>query len=408
MAVDIIQELFDIEMGRYGIDIRQPIYDALSKLSSTNMQIIQAAILRSGGLANFDPLSIDEELNTIRNSLYGSEVKQAIYDALEKLSNRMTSIAIVTGNTPFTMPENLTPIGEGDISKFIAINDSTDFLRAFLSSGLVQGASVDPPTASELEYWTGPALEKSYTIWAKGQNTSTDTPLITFYRNDILWFDSYADLISATIPVEPYTIYAVLKDTQDIYVYVQTEGGSPWQKITSASVKTYNDDGRFNVKIHTNNGDVTLEAAKYDEATIRTFLSPLYAYVVYGKYLLLTMAGDSMVMATTNGNHVAAAMGLDGTQYVYSDETTIDPMVDVRVLGVDSTPYTRGGFSWTRGASQTAVLCPLVTETNDEYLYECYCQLAGRRLSGTGYFTVGDARFYTDGYFAVQDGVSNS
>ena len=66
---DISKELQTIRDGRYGIDIRDDIHDALDKLAGVD---------------------ISKELEIIKSDPYGINVKNAIYSALNKLNNSKT------------------------------------------------------------------------------------------------------------------------------------------------------------------------------------------------------------------------------------------------------------------------------------------------------------------------------
>ena len=99
MATDIYKELSEIKNGRYGVDIRSPIHNALAVLSGEERDLIEQAI--EGEVINGIDLSsadITAELETIATDISGANVKQAIYDALYKIWHiNMSPIQVTTG-----------------------------------------------------------------------------------------------------------------------------------------------------------------------------------------------------------------------------------------------------------------------------------------------------------------------
>ena len=114
---NIYEQLVKIKEGRYGSDIRFPIHDALVKLADGEFDLIEA-------LDNGEPISspilsdydITEELEIIATRPEGALVKQAIYDALYKLSKIEDDKTIITGLTGIDMSEPTEPSGTDYVS----------------------------------------------------------------------------------------------------------------------------------------------------------------------------------------------------------------------------------------------------------------------------------------------------
>lgn len=95
---DITGELYSIKTNELGGDVLGSIYAALLKidnyigpvdLDDGDVQRIAEllGVLESDGFAlSIESYNITEELNTIKNSRYGSEIRMAIHDALDKLN----------------------------------------------------------------------------------------------------------------------------------------------------------------------------------------------------------------------------------------------------------------------------------------------------------------------------------
>ena len=111
---DIFEQLLELKQGRFGSEIRLPIHDALAKLSEGEYDLISAVDnsepINSPVLSDYD---ITEELDIIANRPEGKLVKQAIYDALYKLSKLMSDDkTIMTGLVGIDMSEPTTPSGD--------------------------------------------------------------------------------------------------------------------------------------------------------------------------------------------------------------------------------------------------------------------------------------------------------
>lgn len=119
MATNIKGELAEIKKGRYGIDIRIPIHDALALLSEGEVDLIRNAASETTGepvsSPNLDSYNIDisEDLRIIDSSYSGAEVKNAIRDALYKLSLLcQASKTVITGLAPVPLSGSVDPSGD--------------------------------------------------------------------------------------------------------------------------------------------------------------------------------------------------------------------------------------------------------------------------------------------------------
>lgn len=110
---NINQELQQIQANRYGVDIRVPIHDALAKLSGDVDAVFADRTGFPSDFATFSYDDIDGELWIIENEPKGSEVKDAIHDALYKLSLKIKEMnPAIVGLAPY--PVTVTPVTESD------------------------------------------------------------------------------------------------------------------------------------------------------------------------------------------------------------------------------------------------------------------------------------------------------
>ena len=111
MATDIYKELSEIARGRYGSDIRFPIHDALSTLANDGSIALKQA---TRGLPLNHPTSdsadISQYLTIIETNASGATVKDAIHDALLKLSGfQKDSIHVITGLAGIDLSNPIRP-----------------------------------------------------------------------------------------------------------------------------------------------------------------------------------------------------------------------------------------------------------------------------------------------------------
>lgn len=94
---DITSELYTIRTNELGNDVLGSIYDALLKIDSYIGKVdIDTEVTRTAELLGIlshegfseeaESYNITEELEIIKTSRYGSEIRQAIHDALDKLN----------------------------------------------------------------------------------------------------------------------------------------------------------------------------------------------------------------------------------------------------------------------------------------------------------------------------------
>lgn len=163
MPTDIFNQLSEISKGRYGADIRNPIHDALAILSDNEISIIDDMTngepINSPVVSDYD---ITGELYIIANNHEGAVVKQAIYDALYKLSRlQKEDRTVVTGLTGIDMSDPIEPSGDDYIyglSDYYSTWYTTDWetLKEFL-----EGSSL----FSGIEYYTQSDVIKGIDIF---------------------------------------------------------------------------------------------------------------------------------------------------------------------------------------------------------------------------------------------------
>lgn len=91
-----VQTLSDIKNGRWGSDIRTPIYDGIVRLL-TEKEISEQ--------------TIEEDLALIAGSIYGEEIRMAIYDALQKIHEEGSS-----GEPEPFSHSYVIPVSNGDVT----------------------------------------------------------------------------------------------------------------------------------------------------------------------------------------------------------------------------------------------------------------------------------------------------
>lgn len=71
--------------------------------------------------------SIDFELLTIKNNIYGHEIRMAIHDALKKLANSIQLTPVPISETEYN---NLSDSDKADVTKIYFIHDDDDTTAA--------------------------------------------------------------------------------------------------------------------------------------------------------------------------------------------------------------------------------------------------------------------------------------
>lgn len=173
---DITGELYTIETNALGGDVLGSIYNALLKIDNfigpvdpENPDVV-ATVLRTAELMgliegieelDIDSYNITEELDIIKNSRYGSEIRMAIHDALEKLNYA----------AEHQHPEP-TPSGGPMVSTGAAVFD-------LATTGTVSTAIETPPTI-HIECDTGYYFDTpvTCTLYGNQRQKSNSTPAI--------------------------------------------------------------------------------------------------------------------------------------------------------------------------------------------------------------------------------------
>lgn len=341
---NIKNELRDIGAGRWGSEIRHPIYEALKKLSDDTYDGVEEA---SGGLpVNWNPESIEEELQIIDSSIYGKEVKKAIHDALYKLykMNKQTR-TVITGLAPFTV-ELTEPTTESDLSK-ITVLDSDDPLSS-LASILSSSGMFDSVNYSETD------TEKTLSVFV-GDNE--------FFR---------------------YTA---------TYTEDQPYGYFWWYQITIYTGLSYL--------------PVTFPVRYSEEKPIRyllddSMLMPFETYVTNNK-IIITTGRDRILLCKSNHGEHMISLGMGDRVH----ENITDPYNVIRTFsfgsGVEFSDMNGLSQSWTR--TSQLVLSALLSEGDVSYAQGSYCALTRVDTDNVnaGYTDFGTSRLYVSGCFAIED-----
>lgn len=335
MPTDIFNQLSEISKGRYGADIRNPIHDALAILSDSDVELItRNAIepINSPVLSDYD---ITEELQKIANNHEGAVVKQAIYDALLKLSKMHDdSRTVITGLTGIDLT-TMTDPSDSDPNYIYLLDDEnqTDYeaLAAFLrSTGLFSNVIYD-----EIE-----GFEKGLTTYIDGE------PFVSLnYALD--WDD----------PTSGVWLYQI---------HVNTSGTG-----LSSSV---------------------LYPEHTDELSLQYAMNPVTAYKSPNG-VLICCQGDAVLFARNSAGGVSVTFGAG-----YEKHTTVaDPRSKIRTITYDSTLSDSSGIGHSysdANASHIATLTALVSEGDEAVSYKGYALTTGWASNAEGFVEFGSKRLY--------------
>lgn len=348
MSNGISKELQQIQANRYGVDIRVPIHDALAKLSNENYEEITSG--SEGFPINEPPESIDTYLQIIEDSIKGSDVKQAIHDALLELSIELEETkTIIPGLAPIAVQLRPDVVATGD-NYYVDLTDEENPIEALSdalqNSGLFSMVSYEEEISS---------FSRSVFIWGAEQDPENDDPL---------------------------------------FELMSTGDGEQWKSetvwITSGGTTVqYNPD------------DLTGE---YEQTNRNVhILQPWSVYVVKGKRVLIRCKRDSIVLSLTDSNKTCVALGMGDRNFDQSGSLVIEPYNNIRAFTSDGEPYDHAdcGFSQARyGYNGRIVLSSFVCEGSDSYPYGTF--ITATLPSMSGMFTVGSKTFYTAGCFAIE------
>jgi hypothetical protein len=203
---DITGELYTIETNALGGDVLGSIYNALLKIDNFIGPVdpetpdVVATVLRTAELMgliegieelDIDSYNITEELDIIKNSRYGSEIRMAIHDALDKLNYA----------AEHQHPEP-TPGGGPMVSTGIAVFD-------LATTGAVGTVTETPPTV-HITCDTGYYFDSAVTCTLNGnqRQKSNSTPAVGV----IAHFFGYCDPIFIS-PLSAGVLCTVGNDT---------------------------------------------------------------------------------------------------------------------------------------------------------------------------------------------------
>lgn len=345
MATDIYKELSEISKGRYGLDIRDPIWVALKILSDETYDRVKSD--SQGFPVNWDPESIDGELNTIAHNIYGKDVKQAIYDALYKLwhMNAKTR-TLVTGLAPF--PVTITePTSEEDLAKIHTITPMEDPLSQL--AGILQE--------------TGMFSSVSY-------DSSSTKRTLTLYVNGEEFITYEGTLIDETIGAEEY----------NYWWYQLTVTNSMYSTVTYPEPYNENQHVRYPLDV--------------------SILMPECVYVTDNHILILT-ARDTILITKTDKGNVMIALGMGDRIH----ENITDPYDKIRAFTKSSIIMEDTGIAMDWNERSQLVLSALLEEGLTEYAMGAYATVT-KVIPSTmigGYTTFGTSRLYVTRGFAIED-----
>lgn len=338
---DIYQYLQEIQEGRYGVDIRIPIYNALAILADENATVIETAAngypINSPVLSDYD---ISEELYTIDHAISGAEVKDAIHSALEKLENlAKESRTVMTGLTGISLANVSRPTSHDDyISNLTGTMGDTDFttLREFLlASGLF----------TDVVYEEVEGSSKGLTIYV---------------GEDIL---------------------AELK-----YVLDWTQEEASWF---------------YNLVVHTNGtlSDNTLSFPREPSNIILQYSLAPQSAIRSNHGVIITCETNSIAFSRNTNGGISVSCGYD----VEAFSTVPDVKRRIRTFTRSSTISTDGGVGHSRINSSVCTLTPLASEGDGAISEMLYGITAGNILYTDGIVAFGDRRLYlSNDMFAIE------
>jgi hypothetical protein len=341
MATDIYQYLQEIQEGRYGVDIRIPIYNALAILADENAETIDRASdgypVNSPVLSDYD---ISEELYVIAHSITGSEVKDAIYSALDKLDHlAKESRTVMTGLTGISLADVSRPTSHDDyISGLTGTMGETDFetLKDFL---LASGLFTDV-TYEEVE-----GSSKGLTIYV-GENVLAELKyVLDWTQEEASWFYN---------------------------LVVHTNG-------------TLSDD---TLSFPREQSDVILQYSLAPQSAIRT-----------SHGVIITCETNSIAFSRNTNGGISVSCGYDVEKF----STVPDVKRRIRTFTRSSTISTDGGVGHSRINSNVCTLTPLVSEGDGVISEMLYGITAGNILYTDGVVAFGDRRLYlSNDMFAIE------
>lgn len=343
---NISKELQEIKANRYGVDIRMPIHDALSKLSGVELELAEEAA--EGFPIDFGTTDISAELQIIQNEPKGADVKDAIYSALYKLSKSIGSTNYVAaGLTPTEV--NVTPISGTPYADNVHSLDQSDPMQ---SMSEIFGES---PIFGKVEYEEVSETERELRLY---YFESDETPFVT---------------ISAVYSGTGTN----LQWWYQISVYCYTTA-SP-SEITKAVSYPY-------------------QIPAEPDAVSVPIITPRSVYV--GKRTLLVRMGSIedayMAFMQSSQGKLMVSFHCGYLQMPHF----VDPRSEIRSFSVESTTNYPSTMNQNPNyQTDTLVLGPIVGEGSDDYSHSAYVALTN---VGEGTVEFGTRTFYIEGPFMIE------
>ena len=403
MPTDIFKELSEISTNRYGADIRFPIHDALAILAGDEEAVIER---QSDGIPNASPAAdesdISEELHKIVTEHEGAVVKQAIYDALLKLSKMQTVVVGLVGidmSTP-TSPSasdpnyvyDLTSYTSSYVTNWASLVNLMKDVSIFEENGVRTYDTVTPVyvpyDATEDESWDtdyGRYYVKNDDVYdqistlglATAPKTSVDDP----DGNRGEYIGPYYDVGSPIITHKGFEVYVGGELFFRLEQRKTTIEGDQVDKYEATVYNTESDEFRYPVQSLT-------------EFAVLEALAPTEAYKTENSVLINCLSNAILFTKNSAGGlSVTIGAGYD----LYSGNLDSGGRILTLTNAFELSEY--GGFSHMHapgGSSTTAALTALVSEGDNLTSRKGYGVTTGR-LGGSradGLVTFGKKKLY--------------
>lgn len=342
MSNGISKELQEIKANRYGVDIRVPIHDALAKLSNESNVVLAERTGYPSDFADFSYDDIDHELWTIENEPKGSDVKDAIYMALYKLSVKLDEMdPVVVGLKPY--PVTVKSITESD-DDLLYVN------------------------------FTNPE----------------ENPLVDL-RNALISVNAKAQLfVNSNITYEETETTRTLK--------IKNAFGDDFVTFTGTYRENLDPNPSnfwwYQVKVDAHESSLTYPA-QLSYALDYSLMTPWVVYATKGAVLIRCGIG-AVLFSTLDDGTLAVSISC-GYRTLSTNRT--DPFSSIRTFSKDVEVGDYDGASSYFGHGNNIVMTPLIVEGGSGYSTKAYAVLS---RVGNGDFNIGSKRFVAFEGFAIE------
>ena len=402
MPTDIFNQLSEISNGRYGADIRNPIHDALAILAGNEEEVIER---QSDGIPDASPAAdesdISEELYKIETEHEGAVVKQAIYDALLKLSKMQTVVVGLVGidmSTP-TSPSASDPNYVYDLTSYTSSyvtnwESLVNFMKnvpIFETNGVRTYDTVTPVfvpyDATEDESWDtdyGRYYIKENDVYTQistlGLVTAPKTSVDDPDGNRGEYIGPYYDVGSPIITHKGFEVYV---------------GGELFFRLEKRRVTIEGDQvDEYEATVYSTEDEFCYPTQSLTEFAVLEALAPTEAYKTESSVLINCISNAILFTKNSAGGlSVSIGAGYD----LYSGNLDSSGKILTLTNAFELSEY--GGFSHMHapgGSSTTAALTALVSEGDNLTSRKGYGITTGR-LGGSradGLVTFGKKKLY--------------